>query len=112
MATEDQVEEILIQLLRKLGEVDDTTRAMLPSLRTIEARCPDLGLVRHATWRRGHLELLEDPPLRRPDIRISVHSDDLLMIAAGDLSFSRALSSNRLRLDASMADLIRLRAVL
>ncbi len=112
MATEDQVEQILVQLLQKLGQVDDTTRAMLPSHRTIEARCPDLDLVRYATWRRGNLELVEGPPLRRPDIRISVHSDDLLQIASGELPFSRALSSNRLRLDASMADLIRLRAVL
>ena len=112
MATEDQVEQILVQLLQKLGQVDDTTRAMLPSHRVIEARCPDLDLVRHASWRRGDLELLSDPPLRRPDIRISVHSDDLVQIASGELPFSRALSSNRLRLDASMADLIRLRAVL
>lgn len=112
MATMDQVEEVLVQLLQRLGDVDDTTRAMLPSHRTIEARCPDLDLVRHAIWRRGNLELLDDPPLRRPDIRISVHSDDLMLIASGELPFSRALSSNRFRLDASMADLIRLRAVL
>lgn len=112
MASVDQVEDVLVQLLSRLGEVDDATRAILPSLRTIEASCPDLGLVRHALWRRGDLELLDDVPPRRPDIRISVHSDDLLAIAAGDLPFSRALASNRLRLDASMADLIRLRAVL
>jgi hypothetical protein len=112
MATMDQVEEVLVQLLHRLGDVDETTRAMLPSHRTIEASCPDLDLVRYASWRRGHLELLDDVPLRRPDIRISVHSDDLMQIASGDLPFSRALSSNRLRLDASMADLIRLRAVL
>lgn len=112
MASIDQVEGILIGLLSRLGEVDETTRAMLPARRTIEASCPDIDLVRHAEWRRGELELLDEVPPRRPDIRISVHSDDLLAIAAGELAFSRALASNRLRLDASMADLIRLRAVL
>ena len=112
MASIDQVEVVLVELLSRLGEVDDTTRAMLPSRRTIEASCPDLDLVRHAEWRRGELLMLDDVPPRRPDIRISVHSDDLLAIANGDLPFSRALASNRLRLDASMADLIRLRAVL
>ena len=112
MASIDQVEEVLIQLLSRLGDVDDTTRAMLPSRRTIEASCPVLDLVRHAEWRRGDLHLLDDMPPRRPDIRISVHSDDLMAIANGELPFSRALASNRLRLDASMADLIRLRAVL
>lgn len=112
MATFDQVETILIDLLRRLGQVDDSTRAMLPSRRIIEARCPDLDLVRYAEWRRGDLDLLDEAPIRRPDIRISVHSDDLLRIASGELPFSRAVASNRLRLDASMADLIRLRAVL
>lgn len=112
MATFDQVEAILIELLRKLGTVDDSTRAMLPSRRTIEARCPDLDLVRYAEWRHGDLELLDDDPIRRPDIRISVHSDDLLRIASGELPFSRAVASNRLRIDASMPDLLRLRAVL
>ncbi len=112
MASIDQVEDILVGLLSRLGEVDETTRAMLPSRRTIEASCPDIGLTRHALWRRGVLELLDEVPPRRPDIRISVHSDDLLAIASGELPFSRALASNRLRLDASMADLIRLRAVL
>ena len=112
MATTEQVEEVLVELLQKLAVVDDTTRAMLPSHRTIEARCPDLDLVRYAEWRRGDLELLDDTPTRRPDIRISVRSDDLLEIASGELTLSRALTSNRLRLDASMADLIRLRAAI
>lgn len=112
MATLEQVEEVLLELLGKLGRVDDTTRAMLPSRRLIEARCPDLDLVRYAEWRRGDLELLADDPQRRPDIRLSVHSDDLLRIASGELPFSRAVASNRLRIDASMPDLLRLRAAL
>lgn len=112
MATLDQVDDILIGLLRKLGTVDESTRALLPSRRTIEARCPDLDLVRYAEWRRGDLELLEEEPPRRPDIRLSVHSDDLLLIASGELAFARAVASNRLRIDASMPDLLRLRAAL
>ncbi len=112
MASVDEVEEVLERLLQRLGDVDPSTRSLLPTRRTIEASCPDLGLVRHAEWRQGTLTLLDDAPPRRCDIRISVHSDDLLEIMQGDLSFSRAYTSNRLRLDASMADLLRLRALL
>lgn len=112
MASVDEVEAVLERLLRKLGDVDDATRSLLPTRRTIEASCPDLGLVRHAAWQQGALTMLDEPPPRRCDIRISVHSDDLLEIMDGDLSFSRAYTSNRLRLDASMADLLRLRALL
>lgn len=112
MASIDEVEQVLADLLARLGDVDDSTRALLPSHRTIEARCPDLDLVRHAEWRAGQIVLVDGPPDRRADIRISVLSDDLLDIASGDLPFGRAYAANKLRLDASMTDLLRLRAVL
>lgn len=112
MATIEQVDEILDDLLGKLARLDPGTRSLMPTNRTIEARCPDLGLVRHARWRRGQLELLDAPPTRRADIRISVASDDLLALHRGDLTFSRAYAANRVRLDASVTDLLRLRAIL
>lgn len=112
MASVEEVEQVLSELLQRLGHVDDSTRALLPSRRTIEARCPDLDLVRHAEWRSGQIVLLDDAPGRRSDIRISVRSDDLLDIASGELTFGRAYTENKIRLDASMTDLLRLRAVL
>lgn len=112
MATIEQVEEVLVELLHRLGDIDESTRALLPNSRMIEARCPDLDLIRHAEWRAGDIILLDEPPSRRPDIRISVRSDDLLQIASGELAFGRAYAANKIRLDASMTDLLRLRAVL
>ncbi|MFA9428572.1 sterol-binding protein [Egicoccus sp. AB-alg2] len=112
MATVEEVDAVLWGLLDRFGEVDEDVRALLPNRRTIEARCPDLDYVRHAEWRRGELIVLEEAPPRRADIRISMLSDDLLAVANGELTFSRAYASNRVRLDASMTDLLRLRAVL
>jgi hypothetical protein len=112
VATVEAVEAALVDLLARLDGVDDSSRALLPSRRTIEARCPDLDLVRYAEWRDGQLIVLTERPERRPDIRVSVRSDDLIAIASGELPFSRAYASNRVRLDASMTDLLRLRAVL
>jgi predicted lipid carrier protein YhbT len=112
VASIDEVEEVLADLLSRLDTVDEQARALLPSRRTIEARCPDLDLVRFAEWRNGRITLLDDVPERRADIRISVRSDDLLRIASGELPFGRAYAANRVRLDASMTDLLRLRAVL
>jgi len=112
VASVEEVEQVLADLLLRFGHVDESTRALLPSRRTIEARCPDLDLVRHAEWRSGEIVLMDDPPDRRSDIRISVRSDDLLDIASGELPFGRAYASNKVRLDASMTDLLRLRAVL
>jgi predicted lipid carrier protein YhbT len=112
VATVSEVEAVLADLLGRLGQVDSGTRAVLPNRRTIEARCPDLDLVHHAQWRDGELTILDDPPARRPDIRITIDSDDLMAIAEGRMSFSRAYAANRIRLEASMTDLLRLRAVL
>lgn len=112
MATIEEVEQALADLLDRLDSVDDATRSVLPTRRTIEARCPDLDLVRYAEWRSGRLAVVDGPHDRPADIRISVRSDDLLRITRGDLPFTRAYASSRVRLDASMADLLRLRAAL
>lgn len=112
MASVEEVDQILGDLLERLGDLDPNTRSLMPARRTVEARCPDLDLVRYAIWHDGQLKLLAEPPSRRADIRISVRSDDLLKLHHGELSFTRAYSESRVRLDASMTDLLRLRAIL
>ena len=113
MASVEEVERILHELISRLERVDPSYRAMMPSRRTIQAECPDLGLVYHAFWRDGKLtELHEGEPDRRADIRVRVDSDDLLALVDQDAEFRRAVNDGRVRIDASMTDLLRLRAVL
>lgn len=85
---------------------------MLPARRTIEARCTDLGLMYHALWRDGELGQLCEGQADRADIRIHVMSTDLPGLADGSLRFRDAYAAQRLRIDASLTDLLRLRAVL
>lgn len=96
----------------RLGLIDPGYRAMLPARRCIEATCTDLGLMYHAFWRSGQLGDLVAGPADRADIRIQVASIDLVQLADGTLAFREAYTSNRIRIDASMTDLLRLRAVL
>jgi hypothetical protein len=112
VATIQEVDDAIAMLLARLSQLDDGARSLMPTDRVIEARCPDLDYVRFARWRQGRLLMLEEPPDHRADIRISVRSDDLIAMVAGDLPFSRAYTSNRVRLDASMTDLLRLRTLL
>lgn len=112
MASTEQVEAILADLVRRLDRIDQSTRAMLPGRRVVEAHCPDLGLVYHTRWDGGELGEVVPGPVERPDIRISMDSDDLVAMSVGDLSFHRAYATGRVRLDATMTDLLRLRAVL
>lgn len=96
----------------RLGSLDPSYRAMLPARRTIEARCTDLGLMYHAMWRNGQLGDLVAGRADRADIRIHVASTDLADLVDGSLRFREAVATERLRIDASMSDLLRLRAVL
>jgi hypothetical protein len=59
----------------------------------------------------GLLHVTEEP---RPDaqIRLSVTSDDLLALCEGELAFGSAWTRGRVRIDASVMDLLRLRTLL
>lgn len=96
----------------RLGSLDPSYRAMLPARRTIEARCTDLGLMYHAMWRSGQLGALIAGQAPRADIRIHVASTDLCDLADGSLPFREAWATQRLRIDASVTDMLRLRAIL
>jgi hypothetical protein len=112
VATPEEVEETLRHLMRRLDELDPAYKALLPAHRTVEAEIPDLDLVYHAEWRNGHPSELRPGPAGRPHIRVSLDSDDLVALAAGDLGFRRAYATNRVEVDASVTDLLRLRSVL
>lgn len=113
VATVEEVEATVHHLLQMLDRVDPSYRAMMPSRRTIQATCTDLDLTYHAKWRNGHLtEVVPGPADGRPDIRISLDSDDLVALAEGELDFGRAYATDRIRIQASMTDLLRLRALL
>ena len=112
MATEEEVEAVLEQLMQRVSRIDPTYRAMLPTRRTIQAECPDIGAVYHATLRQGQISELQRGSAPRADIRVRCSSDDLLLLATGDLDPSVAYASDRLSIQASVTDLLRLRAVL
>jgi hypothetical protein len=113
VATFEQVEDVLADLLLRLRDLDPDVRALLPSRRTIRASCPDLELDHWAEWRNGDVQLLAGPPNgRRADIRVVISSDDLVQLHRGELRFTRAFAENRVRIDASVTDLLRLRALL
>ncbi|MBW3662926.1 MAG: SCP2 sterol-binding domain-containing protein [Actinobacteria bacterium] len=112
MATEEEVEAVLEQLVQRISRIDPSYRAMLPTRRTIQAECPDIGVVYHTDLRQGRLSGLQRGSAPRADIRLRCSSDDLLLLAAGELDPSVAYASDRLSIQASVTDLLRLRAVL
>ena len=70
--------------------------------------------VRAATARlhEGCLLDFSSKPTDEAQIRLTVSSDDLLAVTAGELPFASAWAAGRLKIEASVLDMIRLRSLL
>jgi hypothetical protein len=113
VATLEQVEATIASLISRLDSLDTSSRSMLPSRRLVETTCPDLDTTWHALWEGGEVHgVIRGRSPRRPDIRVKVNSDDLLALADGSLPFRQAWQAGRIKLDASVTDMLRLRASL
>jgi hypothetical protein len=84
--------------------------------RSLSCRLTDLHQVVEGRLHGGEITDLhavaEDPPPARADIRLTMASDDLLSLTAGDLEFARAWASGRVKMEASIRDMLKLRALL
>jgi hypothetical protein len=111
--TPAEIEAVLFDLADRLDEVDPSLRrAVIPDRRTVEAHLTDLAISFHAVLERGELgPILPGPPPERVDIRLAGTSADLLAMANGDLRFPRAYATGRVKVEASLADMIRFATV-
>jgi hypothetical protein len=79
--------------------------------RTLSCRLPDLGISYTAELRAGALrDIAEDS--RPAQITFTLTSDDLLAITSGQLSVTTAWATGRLKVEASVRDLLRVRSLL
>jgi putative sterol carrier protein len=54
----------------------------------------------------------DDPAPAPADIRLTMSSDDLIAMTDGDLEFAKAWASGRVKLEASLKDMFKLRSML
>jgi SCP-2 sterol transfer family len=84
--------------------------------RTLSCRLTDLDQVivgRLATGAVRDLQVVPDvPTLPKADIRLTMTSDDLVALTNGELSFGPAWASGRVRFEAGLRDMLRLRSLL
>lgn len=113
MATPEKVEATIAGLIGRFHRLDSSSRSGLPTTRVVETYCPDLDARWHALWSDGSVSPVERGRApRRADIRVKLTSDDLISLADGSLSFRQAWQTGRIRVDASVTDMLRLRASL
>lgn len=111
MATLDQCRTALNQLAAKLA-TNAEAGGRLDFDRTLACEVPDLSAAFHGRLEDGKIVDLTDGPDPTAKIKLIIKSDDLLELVAGTLDAGKAFASGRLKIKASMLDLLKLRKLL
>lgn len=112
MASKEEVEGRLDTLIDRLAENDEAARALgrsLPEPRILTLHVTDLDLTYWTELRGGILGTLTEGQPKESHIKIATSSDDLVSLIEGGQSFFSAYVAGRVRIDASFADLLKLR---
>ena len=80
--------------------------------RSLSCTVPDLGVTFSGRLAGGHLRDITTEPAPRAQIRLTASSDDLVALTSGELDFAPAWLSGRVKLEAGMRDLLKLRSML
>ena len=113
MATVEETRTALERIAARLTEVDADQLARHVVERTISCRIPDLGLIFLTRIHEGGLDdfqTVDDAGVAQ--VRLTVSSDDLVALADDELPVGRAWAAGRLKVEASLGDLLRLRKIL
>ncbi|ABW11188.1 SCP2 sterol-binding domain-containing protein [Frankia sp. Mgl5] len=112
MADRLQCEAALRALADRLDELTRERRPPRTPDRVIVCRIPDLRTTFSGQLRDGCLRDIGEGELPGAQITLTLSSDDLLAVTDGTLSVTTAWASGRLKVDASVRDLLRVRSLL
>lgn len=111
MATVAACRAAVIELAERLSGADDHVKEHVVD-RTLSCRVPDLDIVFWGRLLDGELVDITTDPQLPAQIRLTVRSDDLVDLVGGQLKFPHAWATGRIKLDASLRDLLKLRTML
>ncbi|WP_175409553.1 SCP2 sterol-binding domain-containing protein [Streptomyces sp. TRM64462] len=115
MATTEECRRALDTFAARLARADGGVRAAAGHDRTVSCHVTDLDVTFTGSLADGGLRLLDQadgPPRERAQVRLAMTGDDLVALVAGELDFARAWATGRVRLEAGLRDLLRLRSLL
>lgn len=112
MATLEQVQEVVDAALEKFNEFPLEDRQKHLPNRTFEVLILDHDKAYRGEIKNGKIVgLKRGNPGPRTDVRLVLDSDDMVALHEGELKFASAWASGRVRIDASIRDLLSLRAM-
>ena len=113
MNTAEQCREALQKLANRLSEQTPADRDAYFGNRTMSVTIPDLGVTFATKLDSGDAAVREvGPGEPAADIRLTANSDEVVSLAESPMNIARAWVAGRVKIEASMKDLFRLRKLL
>ena len=113
MKSAEECREALQKLAGRLAELNPADRDEYFGNRSISVTIPDLGVTYVTNMGKGDDPVHEvgpDDPLA--DLRMTANSDEVVALAESPMNIARAWMAGRVKIEASMKDLFRLRKLL
>ena len=113
MHTAEECRTALQKLAGRLSELSPAERDQYFGNRTISVTIPDLGVTFVSVLGSGDDPVREAAPGGPPAaIRMTANSDEVVSLAEQPMNIARAWMSGRIKIEASVKDLFRLRRLL
>jgi hypothetical protein len=111
VATVAECEQAFATLAERLSGADATTRRKASFDRTLSCRLTDLDVIFGGRLTDGRLTDIGQRKSPDAQIRLAMSSDDLLRLVDGTLPMAGAWAGGRVKIDASVFDLLKLRSI-
>ncbi|WSQ08090.1 SCP2 sterol-binding domain-containing protein [Streptomyces sp. NBC_01231] len=115
MATIEECRAALEKLSDTLQTTEGDVRTAAALDRSVSCHITDLDVTFVGRLVDGRIEVadtLQGPPPEKAEIRLAMAGDDLVALVNGELNFAKAWGSGRVKLEAGLKDLFRLRKLL
>jgi putative sterol carrier protein len=113
MTTAEECRAALQKLAGRLSELSPAERDQYFGNRKISVTIPDLGVTYVTVLGTGNDPVREAAPGEPPaDIRLTAKSQEVIALAEQPMNIARAWMTGRVKIEASMKDLFRLRRLL
>lgn len=111
MASVEQCAQAFHGLAAKLADADPAARQKASFDRSLTCTLRDLKVIFAGQLRDGQLLDIRQVTASDAQVRMTMTSDDLLRLVAGELAMGSAWATGRVKIDASVFDLLRLRSI-
>jgi hypothetical protein len=112
MATLEECAAAMQRLADRMHGMDEDTRGRTMLDRSVSCHLRDIGVTFGAQLRDGTLQNIRQVDSADGQIRLTMTSDDLLELVDGSLQFGKAWASGRVKVHASVFDLLKLRTMI